>query len=102
MTFVCCQKILDIFSQQHGLKILMPMMTRYFSVFFSTYIFYFCICFIKGAPVPASNRRRRAWSQSDDDEPSDRRPVEGENSPALHFSDGEAGENENVDGDEDE
>lgn len=72
----------------------------------STYIF--CsflkknVCFIKGAPVQASNRRRRAWSESDDDEPSGRRPAEGDNSPALHVSDGEARENENVDGDEDE
>lgn len=60
------------------------------------------VCFIKGAPVPASNRRRRAWSESDDDEPSVRRPAEGDNSPALHVSDGEAREDENVDGDEDE
>lgn len=86
----------------------MPNMTRYFSIFylinliFELTFFFFNICFIKGAPVPASNRRRRAWSESEDDEPSDRRPAEGENSPALHASDGEARENEKEDGDEDE
>lgn len=47
---------------------------------------------VKAAPSSAAGRRRRAWSESDDDEPLQRglesSPIR-ENSAELHLSDGE-------------
>jgi RNA polymerase-associated protein CTR9 len=47
---------------------------------------------LKAVPSSTAGRRRRAWSESDDDESLQRRPLSRENSPELQQSDEEVRE----------